>query len=288
MAVQLILVKTTGTGLVLPQSWDISGATYDSKSLAVETETNNSAEDVVLRPDGTRMIILGDKKLFQYTLSSAWDLSTASYDSVSYDTTAEGINFDHGMYVKPDDGLRLYLIKGGSALYYTMSSAWDVTTLTWQASITPSGAVTPTSIAFKQDDGTKFFTLQSGGGQQVRRYTPNSPWDWTFGHTFDAGQTFSVTSQFTTPTGLNFSTDGTKMFVTGYAAAKKMEQYTLSTPWDLTTASHDSGATLSLTSEFPSGNELPFGADFSATTNNMYVIGINVGAGADSVFQYKT
>jgi DNA-binding beta-propeller fold protein YncE len=48
-------------------------------------------------------------------------------------------------------------------------------------------------------------------------------------------QNFSVSAQETTPTGIAFNTDGTKMFIVGYSG-HDVNEYDLSTGFDLSTA----------------------------------------------------
>ena len=63
--------------------------------------------------------------VYQYTLSTPWDLSTASYDSVSFsvtsqDTTPVGIAFK-------SDGSKMYVVgvTNGSVYQYTLSTPSD-------------------------------------------------------------------------------------------------------------------------------------------------------------------
>ena len=53
-------------------------------------------------------------------------------------------------------------------------------------------------------------------------------------------RSFSVTSQEVLPTSVAFNADGTKMFTLGYTTGKKVYEYTLSTGFDVSTASYAS------------------------------------------------
>lgn len=65
---------------------DISGSTYDSKSYTPAETT--SIWHIEMSADGTKLYVgddqFGTPTLYQYTLSTAFDVSTASYDSVSF------------------------------------------------------------------------------------------------------------------------------------------------------------------------------------------------------------
>lgn len=84
--------------------------------------------------DGTKLYILKyNSYIYQYSLSTAWDISTASYDSKSLDPTGEGSNgvgFDISM-----DGKKLVYLSGGTdtVYLYTMSTAWDISTATYDS-----------------------------------------------------------------------------------------------------------------------------------------------------------
>lgn len=91
--------------------------------------------------DGTKLFILmrqSDRTLYQYTLSPAWDISSATYDTVSF-TFPLNVHLSSNLNFR-DDGLRFFvLLDGGfsndSGLYqYDLGSAWDLSTI----NVTPS------------------------------------------------------------------------------------------------------------------------------------------------------
>ena len=92
----------------------------------------------------------------------------------------------------------------------------------------------------------------------------------------DEDTSFSVTSQQNSPTGLYFKSDGTKMFVTGTQAPRDVEEYALSSAWDITTASHTTAYSL------VSQDTGPQGLYFSPNGQNMFVAGNS----SDSILHY--
>ena len=92
----------------------------------------------------------------------------------------------------------------------------------------------------------------------------------------DADTSFSVTNQQNAPTGLYFKSDGTKMFVTGTQSPRDVEEYALSTAWDITTASHTTGYSIN------SQDTGPQGLYFSPNGENMFVAGNS----SDSILHY--
>lgn len=99
--------------------------------------------------------------------------------------------------------------------------------------------------------------------------------NYALGQAFYDGQRLSVTSEDTSPTGLAFKPDGTKMYVLG-SGSDAVYQYTLSTPWDLSTASYDS-VSFSVTED---GS--PEAIAFSPAGSRLYVLGSDT----DTVYQY--
>ena len=82
--------------------------------------------------------------------------------------------------------------------------------------------------------GPKMFVV-GFDGQDVNEYTLSPPFDVSTASFVDS---FSVAVEETFPTGVAFSSEGTKMFVVG-ADGDKVNEYTLSTPFDVSTASFE-------------------------------------------------
>ena len=124
--------------------------------------------------------------------------------------------------------------------------AWDITTLAMRE--TPINAIVfrdipdqynatgPTDIAFKPD-GTKFYICDRNR-DFVGEYDLSTAWDIS---TFSYVQQFDISGKETNPFGLDFSSDGTKMYVVGLSGAggapnDAIHQWNLSTAWDVSTA----------------------------------------------------
>jgi hypothetical protein len=86
----------------LGTSWDVTTAVYDGASF------NVSAQDTVptglfFKPDGTRMFVVGETTdtLYSYTLGTAWDVTTAVYDGLSFSVAAQEAA-PSGVFFEPD------------------------------------------------------------------------------------------------------------------------------------------------------------------------------------------
>jgi 6-phosphogluconolactonase (cycloisomerase 2 family) len=219
----------------LSTPWDLSTASYASLSKSISAEESNPF-DVFFKSDGTVMYIIGTTgdDVNQYALSSAWDVSTASYTKVSSPTLSAwfGESAPVGMYIKPD-GTQFYMVGTAtdSVWQQTMPTAWDV------ANMVPGFYVgsqegTPNGLAFK-DDGTKMYIVGSGN-DTVYQYSLAAAWD-VLTASYDS-VSFSVSTQETEPRGITFKTDGTKMYIIGQTG-DDVNEYDLGTAWNVSTAS---------------------------------------------------
>jgi hypothetical protein len=250
---------------------------YSGKSFSVSGQETNP-QGVRFKPDGTKMYVAGNTgdDVGQYSLSTAWDVSTASFDSVSLsvsseDTTPNGLAFS-------SDGTKLYITgnTNNRVFQYDLSTAWDLSTASYASKsllTTTDGAGGPIE-PFMRSNGTDFYYLDINT-DTVYQYTLSTANDISTASY--ASKSFSVASQETNPTGLTFSSDGTKMFVCGQSG-DDINQYTLSTAWDVSTASFDS-VTLDVSSEALN----PSGIDLKPDGTKLYMIS-NSG---DAVYQYS-
>ena len=165
--------------------------------------------------------------LFKYDLSTAWDLTTATF---SFGPDVYEGEIAMGQF-KPD-GTKIYSVNGttDSVVEYDMSTALDITTISVGSSFSVSGqTTTPRDVKFSPD-GTKMFVI---GPNYVFGYELSTAWDVTSASY--SSNAFSFSAKESNGNSLGISEDGTVMMVTGYST-DKIHQYDLSTAWDLTTA----------------------------------------------------
>ena len=96
----------------LGTAWDITTATFVTTFSTSAQDTN--PQDIFFKPDGLSMFVIGSTNdtVFQYTLSTAWDISTASYASKSF-VVATQEPTPLGFWFKPD-GLVMYVVGSSS------------------------------------------------------------------------------------------------------------------------------------------------------------------------------
>jgi hypothetical protein len=252
---------------------DLSNVTYDNVSFSVASQETGLYGGPEFSTDGTKMYINGyiNDSTFQYTLSTAFDLSTASYDSVSFGGQGEGaltgVRFS-------TDGTKMYFLGYISDRTYeiNLSTAWDLSTASYNSVNYAHGGGGSAQGLFFGAEGTKLYIVDVSA-DDVREHTLSTAWDLS---TASYLQNFSVSSQTLVPRGICFNPEGTQMLIQSQTG---VISYTLSTAWDVTSASYDSINTAVLTQQNGSG-----GITFSTDGTKMYLSGDNT----DTVYQYST
>jgi len=215
-------------------AWDLTNVTY------IQTYVTSSQDafpiQAVFSPDGTKMYILGNsnKKFFQYSLSTAWDISTSTYVAAGGSMSAKEFG-ETGIFIKPD-GTKIYMIgiTNDSIHEYNLTTAWDITTQTFVQTKSLSGISLNPKNSFFSSDGLNFYFLCADGLEQC---SLSSAWNVS---TITSVRTLTVAtlnSQDTSMQGLWFKDDGTKMFLMG-RINDRVYEYDLSTAWDISTATY--------------------------------------------------
>lgn len=277
---------------VLTTAWDISTASYNNKFLNFTEKLVSSSSFIAFETsprnfsfngDGTLLYILGSSNdpdnISRFTLSTPWDISTAVHE---VEASRISISTDAGMMdvTFGDNGTKFYTIGNTEpskvVFQYNLTTAWDITSSalgstadkTFNINTGTSRDTDPRAVKFSSA-GTTMFVL---GNQNniVIQYTLSTAWDVStalYSKQFTIGTTQIALAD--TPSGLDFSTDGTKMFILGDETTNAVYQYTLSTAWDLGTVTLNNptaGYTISTDST-------PTGIVFGDSGNKMYVVG---------------
>lgn len=207
----------------LTTAWVVSSAVF-AATLSVTSQDGNPA-GFFFRADGTKMYIVGDlnNAVYQYTLSTPWSIASTSYDNISFSVATQDAA-PSGIFFKPN-GLTMYIIGAtspDSVYQYTLSTAWNVSTATFLQSFSVTGQdTTPSGLAFT-GDGSRMFVL-GDVGNDINVYNLTTPWNIS---TATFVNVFSVSGQDTSPLGLYIKPDGTKMYIAGNAN-NTVYQYTV-------------------------------------------------------------
>ena len=192
-------------------------------------------------------------------------LSTYTFKSAPEESTKRDITFNN-------DGTKMYII--GSAQdavkEYSLSTAFNVSSATYtQDFYVGTEDANPYGIAFN-NDGTKMYIVGN---------TTDSVYEYILSTAFNVStatlnQSFSVAAQDTVPEGIAFNPNGTIMYIVGNGT-DSIYQYSLSTAFDISTATFTQSVGLSATS----ANGMAFNNDGT----RMYIIE----SLTDSVFIYS-
>ena len=261
----------------LPHPWSTLDSSLDYTLSVSAQEAQASA--LFFKPDGTKFFLIGfnSDSIHEYDLSTAWDLSTASFNNNEFSVSSQEIN-PEGLFFKTD-GTKMYVVgtTGDDVNEYDLSTAWDVTSATYSQNFSVSGQDTaPRGVHFKSD-GTKMYIV-GDAGNDINEYDLSTAWDVStasYNQNFSVSGRegsptcmwfkpdgtkmyvmgisgddineyildpyfFDVSSQQSDPRGVFFKPDGTKMYIVGASGPDRVHEYNLSTAWDHTTASYSS------------------------------------------------
>mgnify|MGYP001027580681 CR=1 FL=1 len=254
-----------------PFAWDISTAVYASKSFSVGAQ-ESVPEGVFFKPDGLKMYVVGSTgdDVNEYSLSTAWDILSASYIQ-SFSVSAQD-TLPTDVFFKPD-GAKMYVVgdAGNDINEYNLSTSWDISSASYLQSFSVNAQEGNPKGVFFKPDGAKMYVVGLGA-DAVAEYDLSTAWDIS---TSSYLQNFSVATQDVEPQAVFFKSDGTKMYVVGENTINVFE-YTLSTAWDVSTASY-----IQSFSVFAQEVQ-PKGIFFKPDGSSFFVVGRD----SDTVYQY--
>ena len=269
-----------GVSFISAADDNISSSVYASKSADISSEFTSPMTGVFFEDDGLSMYVCDNNAriLEEYTLSIAWDVSSATYATRTLDATSEIAANLVGIFISPD-GINLITGNGTTGIFYryTMSTAWNIGTASYA---TDSFDVStecpgPRGIFFKSD-GLRMFVVSVTTNQEVHSYTLSAAWDLSSAvYDLDATGEFDLSSEATLPADIHMSADGLRMTILD-STTEDLFQYTLSTAFQLSTASYD-------TDTFAQAEDTDIRAFFlNELEGKMYI----AGSTNDDVFQY--
>jgi hypothetical protein len=226
-----------------------------------------------MRPGETTVYVINNAgAVYQFTLTTAGDISTAEYTGNSFTAAANtmvaarGIEFD-------TDGKKMFALCANTYRIYehALSTAWDITTASYADGYAGIGFQQPVPTGFVFFDGYTRMLVGGTGwsadvksylyeytlsptrtadaqhmyvttdtGDWIMQYALSEAWDPKTG--VEIGR-FSTAGQETTPSGIGLSPDGVNLFVLG-PISDRVHQYTLDPPHDLRSATYTGNSLL--------------------------------------------
>ena len=160
--------------------------------------------DVLFKPDGTKMYLTSSNNdaVYQYSLSTAWDVSTASYESksfslASFDSTPQSTDFN-------SDGTKFYMNgqQNDSIRSFTLSTAYDISTASDDGiTFSLSSQDSSTFAIALGDSGNKLYMV-GNTNDTIYQYSTSlttQTLDLSTGNTFSFTTSGATTVSFTNP-----------------------------------------------------------------------------------------
>ena len=156
---------------------------------------------VELSQDGTKMYIFGNQVSdnysgYQYTLSTPYDVSTASYASISFPFNSESADI-RGCSFRLDNGEIMYRISDQTGnkkcFQYSLSTGWDMSTMSYASKsldYNSAGFASSGKDCFVANAGDKFYCCSNTA---IGEFDLGTPYDISTGSY--TGNSFSITSQ---------------------------------------------------------------------------------------------
>ena len=227
--------------------YDVANATYDNVSNAQYTAFTG-AYSTIFNNNGTKVYVTAHNSsgdIYQYSLSTAYDVSTNTYDSKTYAfsqftyPTASRFN---------GDGTKLYTVAwNGSASssriwQYSLSTAYDISTASYDSvNLNLTAHNFAWGFTFNNDGSKVFVSIVDGGatGGRIAEYSLSTNYDLS---TAGSQTLYVLSGTGWANYGIEFNNDGTKLFVNNNddVPTKGPHVFTLSTAYDISTVSYTS------------------------------------------------
>ena len=242
------------------------------------------AGPIVIKPDGTKMYVLdwSAGPVYQYSLTTPWDLTTAVYDSRSFTIpTVTGAAY-RGMDIN-STGTKLFLLDHNSSitpriLEFPITTAWDIGSTSSSSVSFPLNEIVadgnaPYGMA-NSSDNLNFYVMSSS--RVLYQYTlPGAAFQ--ISNLSFTRKTSTLSSLQSFPREFVFKDSGTKIFVSGQS--DRIDELSLSTAWDVSTISYV-GSSASFVADLGDNNYYGFDVDIATkkailactTTDKLYEV----------------
>lgn len=204
---------------------------------------------ILLNPDGTKLFVSGNtiNDSIAYEMSTPYDPATLSV--VSPDERWQPTSISQpNCHRFNSDGTRIIVVASGDDKWYwaDLSTAYDLNSAGSQSSVAvpATETVAPTGLAFNADGTVMFLggAEAATGDELVWKYALSTPYDpSTKGAAVEVLDVSGV--QTLGLFGMEFAPDGLK-FYSADITANNIDQWNLTIPYDLTTASHQASQTI--------------------------------------------
>ena len=206
------------------------------ESAQVTEMTAGQGRSIALSIDGTKIFLNSSgaterTRVYQYTMSTPFDISTISYDSVFYELASSNID----CISFSNDGLFMFVGNGYNLRKVILDTAWDLSSYTDNDFIDVPNVFDITGFDFSAD-GTKYY--QCHYGDIIYEYDVSPAYDingLTFVQSYSFGK--SPTKYLS---GISISDDGSYIYIANQTGGDGSIILNLSTPFDVSTITYSS------------------------------------------------
>ena len=155
--------------------WNISYASAQTQSSSTAF-VDTSPVGLTWKPDGTKLYIIANSndRIYQYTATTSFDVTTLNYDGVSTSTATMGETTPQSVQFSTS-GTMMFIV--GQArdrvLQYNLSTPWDISTAASSSNSIAAGQ-NPGGFVFRSD-GRRYW-ISMGTNRVVTEYNLSTPW----------------------------------------------------------------------------------------------------------------
>jgi len=262
--------------------FNLNGASYDGINFSVNSQTE--LYTFAFSSDGTKLYATGNTSgiVYQYTLATAWNVGSASYASISFNASSQIANpYTIRSMDFSDDGTKMYLTDwSNNVIYqYTLSTAWNISTASYDSkSFSPSSQGSQPYGIRIENSGSKLYVLCDSSQDSIFEYDLSPAYDISTASY--SSKSLDISARGTSPTGLTFSSDGTKLITSERIGENQLHKWNLSTAWDISTGVYE----ISFSVDTQITNAC-WGVSTSSDGKKIYAIGS--GSQTNIVWQYS-
>lgn len=261
----------------LSSSWDIESADFErdldiSSEMGTQDQSGSVPNGLYIRKsDGEKMWIFNRTEIWEYTLSTPWNISSAS--PTGYKDLSEDVVRGHDIEFKPN-GRVLYVDDriAEVVFQFDLSSSWDIETATLDYALDISDEQQEVRGTQLSPDGRKMFLMDTAR-QDVLEYYLSDPFDLSSASFIGS---YSVASESSNPRGLTFKPDLSRFYVTDNTEDRVYEyrvaivdadESSISSSKDKVVANGSAESRISVILRDPSGNRIG-GREVSLSSNS--------------------
>ena len=209
--------------------WDITKIEIAAKELYVGAQATTGGVSVAISSDGTKLYVTSNASdiVYQYALSTPFDLSTGSYSGKSKDVSAQA-DAAYGIVFMDSGSKMLVCGQTNDRVYqYALSTAWDVSTASYSSLSLDVSAQTTAPVGIAINENAKRLLVGGYLTDSISQYSASSAFDVSTASYDSLSLDVSAQISVDNLTGIAFSADGRKLFAGSDASFGFIYEYNL-------------------------------------------------------------